>query len=374
MEDKSYGRAAAAVLVALVLAGCQPAGEDGAGVPAARVSVQTLTPAGLTVSEDLPGRVAAWRSAEIRAQVGGIVQQRLFEQGAEIEAGRPLFRIDPRPFQAELEVAAATLQRAEAALARARLQEQRLAPLVEAEAVSRQTYDDALTQREQAAADVALGRATLARRRLDLQFATVTAPISGRIDQALVSEGALVSASDTAPMARVQQIDRVYVDLRQPGASAAAALPAAAEVQILDAGGAPTGLAGRVLMSGIDVDVGTGERLLRVAVANPQRLLLPGQYVQARLTRAHYDAALTLPQHAVFRVGGQARVWVVDTQQRAHAVAVELGELVQRRYRVAAGLQAGQKIVVAGGERLNEGAVVVAQPWAEPQVASAMRR
>ncbi|WP_043784133.1 efflux RND transporter periplasmic adaptor subunit [Rubrivivax gelatinosus] len=364
----------AALVAAVVIAGCAPAEDDTGAAAAPRVLVQTLAPAALTVSEDLPGRVAAWRSAEIRAQVGGIVQQRLFEQGAEIAAGKPLFRIDPRPFQAELDMAAASLQRAEAALARARLQEQRLAPLVQADAVSRQAYDDALSARDQAAAEVALARATLARRRLDLQFATVTAPISGRVDEALVSEGALVSASDTAPMARVQQIDRVYVDLRQPGASAAAGVPAAAEVQILDAGGAPTGLAGRVLMSGIDVDVGTGERLLRVAVANPQRQLLPGQYVQARLTRAHYDAALTLPQHAVFRVGGQARVWVVDAQQRAHAVAVELGELVQRRYRVAAGLKAGQKVVVAGGERLHEGAVVAARPWAEPQVASAVRR
>ncbi|EGJ11014.1 efflux RND transporter periplasmic adaptor subunit [Rubrivivax benzoatilyticus] len=364
----------AALVAAVVVAGCAPADDETGPAAAPRVTVQTLAPADLAVTEDLQGRVAAWRSAEIRAQVGGIVQQRLFEQGAEVEAGKPLFQIDPRPFQAELEMAAASLQRAEAALARAQLQEQRLAPLVAAEAVSRQAYDDAVSAREQAAAEVALARATLARRRLDLQFTTVTAPIAGRIDQALVSEGALVSAGDTAPMARVQQIDRVYVDLRQPATSAAAALPAAAEVQILDARGAPTGLSGRVLMSGIDVDIGTGERLLRVAVANPQRQLLPGQFVQARLTRAHYDAALTLPQHAVFRVGGQAQVWVVDAQQRAHAVPVELGELVQRRYRVAAGLQAGQQIVVAGGERLHEGAVVAARPWTESQTAVAVRR
>lgn len=357
------------VLAACVVAGCAPADDETGPAAAPRVTVQTLAPADLAVTEDLQGRVAAWRSAEIRAQVGGIVQRRLFEQGAEVEAGKPLFRIDPRPFQAELEMAAASLQRAEAALARARLQEQRLAPLVAAEAVSRQAYDDALSARDQAAAEVALARATLARRRLDLQFATVTAPIAGRIDQALVSEGALVSASDTAPMARVQQIDRVYVDLRQPGGSAAAVLPASAEVQILDAGGVPTGLSGRVVMTGSELDLGTGERLLRVAVPNPRRLLLPGQYVQARVPRARYEAALTLPQQAVFRVGGQAQVWVVDAQQRAHAVPVGLGELVQRRYRVAAGLQAGQQVVVEGGDRLHEGAVVAARPWAAPAAA-----
>lgn len=373
-EVKLNFRRCAAAVAAGMLSGCTPGGDDAGPAPAPRVVVQVLAPAALAVHEVLPGRVSAWRSAEVRPQVGGIVWRRLFAQGSEVAAGRPLFQIDPRPLQAEVDIAAAALQRAEAALARASQLVQRLAPLLPAEAVSRQAHDDALAQRAQAAAEVALERATLARRRLDLALATVRSPIAGRVDQALVSEGALVAASDAAPMARVQQIDRVHVDLHQPGAAAVPPVAAATEVQILDAGGAPTGLTGRVLMTGTEVDAGTGARLVRVAVANPQHRLLPGQFVQARVPRARYEAVLTLPQQAVFRIGGQARVWVVDAQQRARAVPVTLGELVQQRYRVAGGLQAGQAIVVEGGERLTEGLQVVAQPGHAPAAASATPR
>lgn len=155
---------------------------------AAKVATTTVVPAHLELTEDLPGRVAAVRVAEIRPQVSGIVQRRLFEQGTEVRAGQPLFQINPAPFRADADTAAAALRRAEAALARARVQTTRLQPLVEADAVSRQAYDDAVSQRDQAAADVEQARATLARRQLDLKFATVEAPIPGRIDQALVTE------------------------------------------------------------------------------------------------------------------------------------------------------------------------------------------
>jgi len=205
-------------IVALGLAACGPAPEQEA-TPPLQVSLMTLEAQALTVSEDLPGRVAALRSAEIRARVGGIVQRRRFEQGSEVKAGSVLFEIDPAPFTAEVDSAAAALQRSEVVHARAALQVERLAPLMRAEAVSRQAYDDAVAQRDQAAADKAEARATLARRRLDLQFASVEAPISGRIDQALVSEGALVAPGDSAPMARIQQIDQVYVDVRQSAAA-----------------------------------------------------------------------------------------------------------------------------------------------------------
>ena len=194
-------------LAALGLAGCDTSPQEEQAPAPVQVSVMTLEPQVMSVSEVLPARVAAVRSAEIRAQVSGIVQHRLFEQGAEIDTGTTLFQINPAPFRAEVDSAAAALQRAEAVLARARLQTRRLAPLMEAEAISRQLYDDAVAQRDQAAADVAQARATLSRRKLDLAFASVEAPIAGRIDQALVSEGALVSPTDAAPMARIQQID-----------------------------------------------------------------------------------------------------------------------------------------------------------------------
>lgn len=357
----------------LALAGCGPSPQAEEAALPVQVSVLKLAPVALTVHEDVPGRVTATRKAEIRAQVSGIVQKRLFEQGAEIQAGSALFQIHAAPFKAEVDSAAAALQRAQAALDRARIQAERLAPLVQAEAISQQVYDDAASQREQAAADVAQARATLARRQLDLRFATVEAPISGRIDQALVSEGALVSPTDSAPMATVQQIDQVYVDLRQSAAALEplrAALgkgpgadPSGLPVQILENNGTPAGLTGRILFSGITVDAGSGDVLLRVLVDNPHRQLLPGMYVQARVARAHHSNALTVPQHAVTRTGGQASVWVLNEHRQVRRVNVEVGELVDRRYRIASGLQAGQQVVVEGGERLSDGLRVDTRPW-----------
>lgn len=363
------------------LAGCEPSPTAEEGMPPARVTVMTLAPTELVVDEDLPGRVAALRTAEIRPQVSGILQRTLFSQGAEIQAGTALFQINPAPFKAEVETAAAALQRARAVLERARIQAERLAPLVRAEAVSRQVYDDAVSQREQAAADVAQAQAVLARRQLDLRFATVEAPISGRIDQTLVSEGALVTSTDASPMATLQQIDQVYVDVRQSAASLERlreALEARGgpgdgglPVQILGSSGKPYDLHARILFSGINVDAGTGDVLLRVLVDNPERRLLPGMFVRARVVRAHYPAALAVPQQAVVRAGEAASVWVIDAQQQAKRIAVELGELVDRRYRIVAGLGAGQRVVVEGIERLEEGAAVDPRPW-QPGVAAGL--
>ncbi|WP_443200977.1 efflux RND transporter periplasmic adaptor subunit [Pseudomonas sp. CNPSo 3701] len=359
-------------LCALMLSGCDSAQQEAQPEPV-QVSVMTLTPQTLDVSEDLPARVAAFRTAEIRPQVGGIVQRRLFEQGADIQAGAALFEIDAAPFKAEVQNAAAALKRAQAVLARARIQVERLQPLVSAEAVSQQTFDDAASQREQAAADVAQAEAALARKRLDLKYATVSAPISGRVDQAQVSEGALVSTTDTTPMATVQQIDQVYVDVRESATSlerwrhalgnrlapGADGVP----VQILDSSGKAYGQSGRILFSGISVDAGTGNVLLRVQVDNPNRQLLPGMYVLARVPRAHHTDALSVPQQAVLRRDGQASVWVLGEDEQVQRVPVELGELVGRRYRIVNGLSAGQRVVIEGLDRLAEGAPVKARLW-----------
>ncbi|AHE50671.1 acriflavin resistance protein A [Aeromonas hydrophila 4AK4] len=334
----------------------------------------TLAGEDLVISEDLPARVAAVRSAEIRPQISGIVQRRLFEQGAEIRAGTVLFQINPAPFKADVDSAAAALQRAEAVLARARIQVDRLVPLLRTDAISRQTYDDAVSQRDQAAADVAQARATLARHQLNLQFASVEAPIAGRIDQTLVSEGALVSPTDTTPMARIQQIDQVYVDVRQPASvldtlreQAGSTVPEL-RVEILGSDGKPLGMQGHILFSGIEVDAGTGDVLLRVLVDNPERRLLPGLYVQARIPRAHYANALSVPQQAVVRTSGQTSVWVVDGQGQARQIPVKTGELVARHYRIASGLSAGQQVVIEGIDRLTPGAQVIAHPWQSPAV------
>lgn len=368
-----YAGALLAVIAAFGLAGCDVAPQEQEAPAPPQVSVLTLTGRELVISEDLPARVAALRSADIRAQISGIVQRRLFEQGAEISAGTVLFQINPAPFKADVDSAAA-LQRAEAVLARARIQIERLKPLLRTDAISRQTYDDAISQRDQAAADVAQARATLARHQLNLQFASVEAPIAGRIDQALVSEGALVSPTDATPMARIQQIDQVYVDVRQPASvleslrqQAGSTAPELA-VEVLGSNGTPLGMQGRILFSGIEVDAGTGDVLLRVLVDNPERRLLPGLYVQARIPRARYANALTVPQQAVVRTSGQTSVWVVDGQRQAQLVPVNTAELVNSQYRIASGLSAGQQVVIEGIDRLTPGVQVIASPWQPPTV------
>lgn len=359
-------------LYALMLGGCDSAQQGEAQPAPVQVSVLTLTSQTVDVSEDLPGRVVAFRTAEIRPQVSGIVQRRLFEQGADIKAGAALFEIDAAPFKAEVQTAAAALKRAQAVLARAHIQAERLQPLVSAEAISQQVYDDAASQREQAAADVAQAEAMLARKRLDLKFAAVSAPISGRIDQAQVTEGALVASTDSTPMATVQQIDQVYVDVRESATSLerwrhvlGSQLTTGADgvpVQVLDSSGKAYGLSGKILFSGISVDAGTGNMLLRVQVDNPNRQLLPGMYVLARVPRAHHTNALSVPQQAVLRRDGQASVWVLGEGERVHRVPVVLGELVDRQYRIVGGLRAGQRVVIEGIDRLAEGATVNARP------------
>ncbi|ATU97542.1 efflux RND transporter periplasmic adaptor subunit [Aeromonas salmonicida] len=369
-----YTGALLAVIAAFGLAGCDGAPQAQDAPTPLKVSVMTLASRDLVISEDLPARVAALRSADIRAQISGIVQRRLFEQGAEISAGDVLFQINPALFKADVDSAAAALQRAEAVLARARIQIDRLVPLLRTEAISRQTYDDAVSLRDQAAADVAQARATLARHQLNLQFASVEAPIAGRIDQALVSEGALVSPTDATPMARIQQIDQVYVDVRQPASvleslrqQAGSTAPKLA-VAILGSNGTPLGMHGRILFSGIEVDAGTGDVLLRVLVDNPERRLLPGLYVQARIPRARYANALTVPQQAVVRKSGQTSVWVLDGQGQAQLVPVNTAELVNSQYRIASGLSAGQQVVIEGIDRLTPGVQVTASPWQPPAV------
>ena len=363
---------ALALTMSSLLAGCgDPASEVAATPPV--VAVMTVKATRLDLTEDLPARVSAVRVAEIRPQVGGIVQRRLFEQGTEVRSGQGLFQINPAPFKADLDTAAANLLRAEAALTRARTQVERLQSLVENDAVRGQTYDDEVSQRDHAFADVSQPRESLTRKQIDLKFALVEAPISGRIDQALVSEGALVGSNDASPMARIQQIDQVYVDVRRP-ATSLEALRKAVSVQhgsihhglpitVLDHQGEPYDVKGHILFSGINVDAGTGDVLLRVLVDNPRRQLLPGMFVRARVPYSSHAEALTVPQQAVVRVAGKPQIWTVDAQGMAKSCMVELGELIDRHYRVRAGLTAGDKVVVEGMERLSDGATVTAQDW-----------
>lgn len=359
--------------VALAAAGALGAcSADTSSVPPTQeVEVLTLrvAPQAVVASDELPGRVVAFRTAEIRPQVGGILQRRLFEQGAMVRAGQVLFEISPAPLRADADTARATLQKATAAFARARTQAERLKPLVAADAISRQSYDDAVAARDQAAAELAEARATLRRRQIDLGFARVTAPIAGRIGAANLTEGALVTAADTTPLATIQQIDRVYVDVRQPAeryAQLRAAGGATGPVEIVLASGATHPIKGRILFSGVAVDPATDDALVRVEVPNPGERLLPGMFVRARLPRAAMPAALTVPQQAVTRADdGAAQLAVVDTQDRVHHRRVQLGPIVDGRYVVLSGLRAGEVVIVEGQDRVQPNTPVKQLPWRE---------
>lgn len=360
-------RCAVPVVLAIVglLSGCSVKASP---EPARAVEVLTLrlAPSAVRMADELPGRVVAFRTAEIRPQVGGIIQRRLFEQGAAVRAGQALFQISPAPFRADADTALATVQKASAAAVHARVQADRLKTLVDADAISRQSYDDAVAARDQAAAELAAARATLRRRRIDLGFSRVTAPIAGRIGATNATEGALVAASDATPLATVQQIDQVYVDVRQPADHYAALREkgaAAGPVDILTSGGIHP-VKGRILFSGITVDPGTGDALVRVAVANPGERLLPGMFVRARLPRATLPGALTVPQQAVTHDGdGTAQVSVVDSQDRVHVRPVRLGGLVDGRYIILSGVYVGETVIVEGQDRVQPGTPVKQRPW-----------
>ncbi|MBH1644405.1 efflux RND transporter periplasmic adaptor subunit [Stenotrophomonas maltophilia] len=368
-------RTPVALIAALALAMTACSAPEATPEAAPRVSVVTVGPQVVQRDDELPGRVAAIRTAQIRAQVGGIVQRRLFEQGAEVRAGQALFQLDPAAFRADVDSALAALQRSEAALGRSRVQSQRLHALAAAQAVSQQHRDDASAEYEQARAAVNEARAILARRQLDLRYATVSAPIAGRIDQAMVTEGALVGVADAEPMAVVQQIDQVYVDVRQPAAQLESLQRSAGggelPVTIIGAAGKPLPERGQMLFSGINVDARTGDVILRILADNPPRQLLPGMYVRAKVPRGAPASALTVPQQAVLRsAGGQAYAWVIGGDGKAVIRTLEVDGSVDRQWLVRTGLKAGEKVVVEGQERLQEGVVVDARDWQMP-VASA---
>ncbi|WP_426076277.1 efflux RND transporter periplasmic adaptor subunit [Janthinobacterium sp. PSPC3-1] len=364
--NRPYTTTLAIAAALLGLAACSKPQEAPPAAPPPSVTVLKLQAAPVVLSDELPGRVAAFRTADIRPQVGGIVLRRLFEQGADVKPGQKLFQLNAAPFQAEADAAAAALQSALATANRAGVQAERLKPLMEADAISRQAYDDAVTQREQAVASVAQARAALARRRLDLAFASIDAPIAGRIGSELVTEGALVGTADTAPMARIEQIDKVYVDVRQPAAALMARADAEGKlpVTILGADGKAYAQTGRILYSGTSIDAGTGDATIRVLVDNPQRALLPGMFVRARIARASVPDGLLVPQQAVLRAGdGQAQAWVLDRANKASLRPVEVGDVIDHQYVVSKGLKAGETLVVEGQERLQPGVAATPQAW-----------
>ncbi|MAY62369.1 MAG: efflux transporter periplasmic adaptor subunit [Rhizobiales bacterium] len=364
-------------LPALLLCACsdQPAAEAGAatGPEPARVSVMTVRPQAVTLYDELPGRVSAFRTAEIRAQVSGIIQKKLFEEGRFVDADTPLFQIDPAPFLADVDAAAAVLARAEAERVNAKAKFERARSLSEQKITSDEALNNATTILAQAKASVEEARANLDRRKLELSNATIRSPISGTIGQSFMTEGGLASSSAATPLAVVQQIDQVYVDVRQSSVSLESLRDTASEsgsgdleelpVGIRTITGKPYDHAGRVLFSDISVDSATGSLGLRIVVPNPDKQLLPGMFIRTMVPRKVYSAALLVPQEAVTRdLAGKPQLIIVGKDKTGTRRTVELGPVIDGKYLVKSGLAPGETIVVLGLERVQNGQPLETSP------------
>ncbi|GEO80377.1 efflux RND transporter periplasmic adaptor subunit [Pararhodospirillum oryzae] len=341
----------------------QPEGASSDAPGPTQVVTARLTPERVVLVDELPGRVVAYRRVEIRPQVGGLIKRRFAKGGTQVEAGDILFEIDPALLLADLETARAGLTRAEGAVEHARRGMERAEALVASNATSRKNYEDARNELATAQANLAEARAVVRRRQLDLDFATIRSPVKGYVGLTLADEGALASTSSQTELAVVQELDRVYVDLRVPATKLdglqSAARQGLGQVEILDAKGNPHPRPGTLVVSDVAVDSGTGNATVRIEAENPGLQLLPGMYVRARLPRGLLPDAVLVPEDAVIRTGaGEARIVVVAADGRAEQRDVVLGEAVGRRLVVTSGLKAGEVIVVRGQDRVQDGMTV----------------
>ncbi len=371
---------AATGLALLVLQGCKPeeAGQpaSGGGSAGSPPEVSTVTVAAVTVPRtlDLPGRLNPIRVAEVRAQVSGIVQERAFEEGSLVAKGDVLFRIDSSVYRAEVDAKAAALARAEATKVQAQRQSERTETLLERQAASAAQQDIAVAALRQAEADVASARAQLARARIDLDFATVRAPIAGRIGRALVTEGALVGQGDATKLALIQQVDPIFADFNAPAGDPGRLVAGKeeTEVHLVLPDGSLHADAGRLLFTDVSVDPGTGQVSLRATFPNPKVALLPGTYVRVRVTQGTLPGAVILPAQAIQRSSaGVAQVYVVADDRSVALRPVQAGALTEAGWIVEDGLKAGETVVVEGFQRLQPGMAVNPSPWQAPRTASA---
>jgi membrane fusion protein (multidrug efflux system) len=353
-----------------------PGGAAAAAPPPPEVGVITvaLRPVGLVT--ELPGRLEASRVAQVRARVAGIVTRRLFIEGSDVKAGQALFQIDPALYQANVASAQATLARAEANVTQATAQAERYKPLLEANAVSKQDYINAVAAQKTAEADVAAAKAALQSGRINLGYASVTSPISGRIGRALVTEGALVGQGEATPLAVVQQINPMYVNFTQSTTDVLALRRAiasgkfkrsggadAANVRIVLEDGSEYPQLAKLLFSDLTVDQTSGQITLRAEVPNPSGLLLPGMYVRVRLEQAETPTGILVPQQAVLRGSTGDSVMVVSADGKVSARPVKVGAAQGGMWVILDGVAAGEMVMVDGFQKLRGTAPVKPVPW-----------
>ena len=370
-------------LVAVTLSGCdepQAAVKPAAPAPV-EVGVVEIRPEPLTLTTELPGRTRAHLVAEVRPQVGGIIEQRLFREGAEVGAGELLYRIDPASFQAAYDSAKAALAKAQADIRSVQLKAERYKDLVRIKAVSDQDYDDARAALAQAQAEVEAQKAALETARINLDYTQVRAPIAGRIGRSSVTPGALVTADQTTALATIQQLDPVYVDVQRsstewlelqqalksgrlshPGADGSVAV----RLKLEDGSDYPQ--TGRLLFSEVTVDAGTGAITLRAEFPNPDQRLLPGMYVCAVLEEGIAQQALLVPQRAVSRdARGKASALVVNADGKAERRDLVTERAVGDRWLVTTGIAAGERVIVDNLQKVKAGALVKPLPWSAPK-------
>ena len=376
-----------AVLVsgALALASCgggneaQQKGAGGAGGPGGpkQVGFVVLQPTAVPGVTELNGRVVAFQSSEVRPQITGVVQRRFFTEGTVVRKGQPLYQIDPSLYRAAANEASATVANAQAQFEAARTRAERYRPLADMEAVSRQDYTDAVATQRQARAAIQQGRAQLDTARVNLRFTTVPAPITGRIGRSLFTVGALVSATQADPLATIQQLDPIFVDIQQSSADLLAlrralasggAIPARAQVTLKLEDGTDYGRTGTVEFAEVVVDPSTGTVTLRARFPNPEGLLLPGMFARAVFSQSIEQNAFLVPQEAVSRTPrGEASVFLVGPNNKAVQRDVKAERTQGRFWVVTQGLKAGDKVIVQGLNLLRPGAPIVPVPANAPQ-------
>jgi membrane fusion protein, multidrug efflux system len=363
----------------LLLPACGKKAQTGpTEMPPAAVSFTSVKEEKVTITRDLPGRIDALRVSEVRARVPGILLERVFTEGSEVKAGDVLFRIDPAPLEATRDGALAALSRAEANDLLADTQVKRLRKLAKVNAASQQDLDQAEISVKLNAAEVISARASLKTAELNLGYATVTAPISGRIGRAQVTEGALVGQNDATLLAVIQQLDPIYFDFTQSSSELIELKRAVGEnggetpenaqelrkVTLLLDNGEEYEHPGKILFSEVSVDPTTGMVSLRAEFPNPDRLLLPGMFARARVTQSIRNHAVTVPQQAVTRAeGGKGSVLVIDDQNHVQLRTIETGNPVGDRWVVTSGLKAGERVVMEGHLKARPGSPVAPEPF-----------
>ena len=371
------------IFSAALLAGCNDQGDTQAHAGEPQVTVHVVTTAPLAVTTELPGRTSAFRIAEVRPQVSGIVLKRNFTEGSDVEAGQSLYQIDPATWQAEYNSAKGELAKSEAAAAIAHLTVKRYVPLVGTKYISQQEYDQAVAEARQADATVIAAQAAVESARINLAYTKVTSPIGGRIGKSSVTEGALVTNGQATALATVQQLDPIYVDVTQSSSDFMHLKQSieqgslhkdnsSSNVQLVMENGTAYPLKGTLQFSDVTVDESTGSITLRAVFPNPQHTLLPGMFVRARIDEGIQPNAILIPQQGVTRTPrGDATVLVVNNQSQVEPRSVIASQAIGDKWLISEGLQPGDQVIVSGIQKAHPGVKVKATTDANTPAAKA---